>query len=202
MASNKNISYLYPVLSVIFILLSNFLSPEIFESTGYLFAVWFAISFLQFGMGWITNKYFDWGRGTTVLLSVTISASILTLVLVTLMNSYFTQGTLLFESLIMYLLRVILLSSMGLFGFAVSEIYKSKKEFEIANEKLKVYSETIGSSKREAELILREAQLKATQIVSEAETTSKNLLLKKERIERELKEFIQIEKELIKKYEE
>jgi len=119
-----------------------------------------------------------------------------------LMNTYFTQGILLFESLIMYLLRVILLSSMGLFGFAVSEIYKSKKEFDIANEKLKVYSETIGSSKREAELILREAQLKATQIVNEAETTSKNILLKKERIERELKEFIQIEKELIKKYEE
>jgi len=36
----------------------------------------------------------------------------------------------------------------------------------------------------------------------EAEAKSKNMILKKERIEKELQEFIQAEKELIKKYEE
>ena len=50
--------------------------------------------------------------------------------------------------------------------------------------------------------MLREAQLKADKIVNDAEAKSKNTFLKKERIEGELKEFIQIQRELIKRYED
>jgi hypothetical protein len=39
-------------------------------------------------------------------------------------------------------------------------------------------------------------------IINDAEAEAKNITLKKERIESELKEFIQAEKELIKKYED
>ena len=43
---------------------------------------------------------------------------------------------------------------------------------------------------------------KSEKIIFDAEANAKNTLLKKERIESELKEFIQAEKELIKRYEE
>ena len=43
---------------------------------------------------------------------------------------------------------------------------------------------------------------KAEKIVNDAQAAAKNITLKKERIESELKEFIQAEKELIKRYEE
>jgi hypothetical protein len=48
---------------------------------------------------------------------------------------------------------------------------------------------------------VKEAKIKAQKIINDAEASSKNIILKKERIERELREFILAEKELIKKYE-
>jgi regulator of protease activity HflC (stomatin/prohibitin superfamily) len=67
---------------------------------------------------------------------------------------------------------------------------------------VKLLEATAADSKKEAELLMREAKLNADKIVSEAEATAKNIFLKKERIEQELKEFIQTERELIKRYEE
>ena len=52
------------------------------------------------------------------------------------------------------------------------------------------------------EIELREAKVKAEKLLNDAETSAKNTILKKERIEREIKEFIQTERELIKRYEE
>ena len=57
-------------------------------------------------------------------------------------------------------------------------------------------------AKKEAELALKEARVKAEKLINDAELHAKNTILKKERIERELKEFIHTERELIKKYEE
>ena len=68
--------------------------------------------------------------------------------------------------------------------------------------KVKILEETAVDSKKESALALKEASLKAEKIINEAEANAKNTFLKKERIENELKEFIQTERELIKRYEE
>jgi hypothetical protein len=91
---------------------------------------------------------------------------------------------------------------MGIFGMAIQEIVSGEKEALILREKVKVLEATAADSKREAELLMREARLNADKIVNEAEASAKNIFLKKERIEQELKEFIQTERELIKRYEE
>ena len=57
-------------------------------------------------------------------------------------------------------------------------------------------------SQKELQLKIKEANLNAERIINDAEAKAKNLILKKDRIERELKEFIQTERELIKRYEE
>ena len=48
---------------------------------------------------------------------------------------------------------------------------------------------------------MREAKIKAQKILNDAEAEAKDITLKKDRIEKELKEFIRTEKEFIKKYE-
>jgi regulator of protease activity HflC (stomatin/prohibitin superfamily) len=57
-------------------------------------------------------------------------------------------------------------------------------------------------AKKEADLTLKEAKIQAQKLINDAELNAKNIFLKKERIEKELKEFIQIEKELLNKYED
>jgi hypothetical protein len=84
---------------------------------------------------------------------------------------------------------------------AIQEVVSGEKEALVLREKVKVLEATFADSKREAELLLRESQLKAEKIIHDAEVKAKNTFLKKERVENELKEFIQIERELIKRYE-
>jgi hypothetical protein len=95
-----------------------------------------------------------------------------------------------------------MLGAMGFFGMALQEVLGSEREIIILKEKIKVYEQTMMDAKREAELTLREAKVAAQKLVNDAELHAKNTILKKERIEKELKEFIHTERELIKKYEE
>jgi hypothetical protein len=85
---------------------------------------------------------------------------------------------------------------------AIQEILTGEKQALILAEKVKLLEASAGDSKKEAELVLREANIKAEKIIFDADANAKNITLKKERIESELKEFIQAEKELIKRYEE
>ncbi|MBK6914431.1 MAG: hypothetical protein IPH11_12570 [Ignavibacteriales bacterium] len=95
-----------------------------------------------------------------------------------------------------------MLGSMAFFGMAIEEILTSKRDSDLTNEKIRVYESILQESKKLSDLELKTAQLKAKEIIFEAESQAKNIILRKERIERELKEFIQTEKELIKKYEQ
>jgi len=94
-----------------------------------------------------------------------------------------------------------MLGTMGFFGMAMGEIFSLQKELLEVKSKLNIFEEYIKSAKDEAALTVLEAKVKAEKIINNAEASAKNTLLKKERIEKELKEFIQIERELIKKYE-
>ena len=64
-----------------------------------------------------------------------------------------------------------------------------------------MFKTVLHDSGKEAELKIKEAELNADKIIHDAEMEAKEVLMKKERIQKELKDFIQIEKELIRKYE-
>jgi hypothetical protein len=123
-------------------------------------------------------------------------------VVVTFFKEYFTSGDMMTENLILYTLRNITLGAMGFFGMAIGEILHIEKDYAIIKQKLEMYEESIVDSRKEAELEIRAAKIKAQKVISDAEAVAKNIILKKERVENELKEFIETEKELIKKYEE
>ena len=194
--------FFIPLLLGVFIFASNFLNTQLFQFGSNNFAVWFVLSFLCFACGWFMDKTLGWHLGGKVLFALIVGVTIFSLLLISFFRNYFSASELLTENLILYSLRNIMLGTMAIFGMAVVEILTLQKEVSIFEEKIGVYEKTSADSKKGAELELKEAKLKAQKLIYDADATAKNIILKKERIEREIKEFIQAEKELIKKYEE
>ena len=194
--------YLTPGLLGVLMFASNFLNTSLFRFGDNNFAVWFVLSLLCFACGWFINKTLGWKYGGKIVFAMIIAVTIISVLMISFFRDYFSANELLTENLILYSLRDITLGAMAFFGMAVVEILSAQKESMVIKEKLKTYEDLIRDAKKEAELEIKEAKITAQKIINDAEATAKNTFLKKERIERELKEFIQAEKELIKRYEE
>jgi len=195
-------SYSVPFLLGLLIFASNFLNTSLFNFGDRNFAVWFVLSILSFACGWYINRSLGWQLGGKVVFAVIVAMTLISIAIIIFFNEYFGTFELLAENLILFSLRNITLGAMGIFGMAIQEIVSGEKEALILREKVKVLEATAADSKKEAELLLKEASLKAEKIINDSEAKSKNIILKKERIEQELKEFIQTERELLKRYEE
>jgi len=202
MIKNALVNYSVPTLLGLLIFSSNFLNTDLFNFGEQNFAVWFVLSVFCFASGWYINRTLDWHHGGKVIFAVIVSVTAVSMVLIMFFSDYFSANELLTENLILFSLRNITLGAMGIFGMAIQEILTGEKQALILTEKVKLLEASAGDSKKEAELVLREAYIKAEKIIFDAEANAKNTTLKKERIESELKEFIQAEKELIKRYEE
>lgn len=195
-------NYSVPFILGLLIFSSDFLNTSIFHFGDMNFAAWFVLSVLCFACGWYINRSLGWQVGGKVIFSVIVAVTLISILIIIFFNEYFGTFELLTENLILYSLRNITLGAMGIFGMAIQEILSGEKEAAILREKIKVLEVTTDDSKRDADLLMKEAELKAAEIVFEAQAKAKNIFLKKERIEQELKEFIQTERELIKRYED
>jgi len=196
------VNYGAAVLLAAFLFISNFLNTNLFDFGQLNFAVWFVLSIFSFSCGWFINRVLGWQHGGKIVFAIIIAVTIVSLFIIIFFNEYFAAAELLTENIILYSLRNIMLGAMGFFGMAVQEVLGSERESVVLKEKIKVYEQTMLDAKREAELTLKEAKVKAQKLINDAELHAKNTILKKERIESELKEFIHTERELIKRYEE
>ncbi len=196
------VDYGAAVLLAVFLFFSNFLNTNLFDFGQLNFAVWFVLSIFCFSSGWFINRILGWQRGGKIVFAIIIAITIVSLFIIIFFNEYFSASQLITENIILYSLRNIMLGAMGFFGMALQEVLGSERESVILKEKINVYEQTMLDAKREAELTLREAKVAAQKLINDAELSAKNTILKKERIEKELKEFIHTERELIKKYEE
>ncbi len=198
----KYLNYLTPALLAILLFFSNFLSTDLFKLGLLNFAVWFIVSVFAFACGWFINKTLGWSYGGKIIFAVIISTSLISIIMVSLFSDYFGINDLLTENIILFMLRNIILGSMGFFGMSVCEIFVLQKAMISEKQKSENLERSTVNLEKEAELILKEAKVNAERIVLDAEKKSKNLLDKKERIETQLRKFINTEKELLKKYEE
>ncbi len=196
------INYGAVILLGILIFASDFLNTDLFNFGEQNFSVWFVLSIFCFSSGWYINKSFGWNKGGKVVFSLIVAVTAISIFLVTFFADYFGAHEILTENLILYSLRNITLGSMAFFGMAVQEVISTRRNTELLEEKVELLQKDSELSKKEADLIVEEAKVKAQKIINDAEAKAKNIILKKERIEKELKEFIQVEKELIKRYEE
>lgn len=199
----KNIiNYSTAILLGVLIIASDFLDTDIFNFDEKNFAVWFVLSILCFASGWYINKTLGWHKGGKIVFSVIISVTIVSIFMVTFFSGYFNANEILTENLILYSLRNVTLGAMGFFGMAIQEVINNRRDTQNLIEKVELLERETDISNKEVQLKIKEANLNAERIINDAEAKAKNLILKKERIERELKEFIQTERELIKRYEE
>ena len=194
--------YLTPVLLGILMFASNFLNTSLFKFGENSFAVWFVLSVMCFACGWFMNKTLGWRFGGKAVFSAIIAVAIISVLMISFFRDYFAANELLSENLILYSLRDITLGAMAFFGMSVVEVLTVQRDSMVMREKLNHYENLIKDVKKEAELELKEAKINAQKIINDAELEARNTILRKERIEKELKEFIQVEKELVKKYEE
>jgi len=195
------IRYIVPALLAVLLFSSNFLNKKLFGFDDQNFAVWFVLSVLCFACGWYINQSLGWHLAGRVVFAIIVSAAFLSIIMITFFQEYFDANELITENLLLYSLRNITLGAMAFFGMAVAEVLMLQKELLVFQEKQKVIDDTGKDLKKEAELELREAKMKAQKVLNDAEIEAKEIMLKKERIEKELKEFIRTEKEFIKKYE-
>lgn len=193
-------NYIFPLLLGILMFASNFLNTKLFNFGDHNFTVWFVLTVLCFALGWYINKSLGWRTGGKIVFSLIIAATIISIMIITFFRDYFAANELLTENLILYSLRNVTLGAMAFFGMATSEVLTLEKEIAVVKEKLKTYEDELKDAKKEAELEIREAKIEAKKIINDAKITAKDILMKKEKIETELKDFIQAEKEIIKKY--
>lgn len=199
----KNIfNYATSILLGVLIFASDFLDTDIFNFDEKNFAVWFVLSILCFASGWYINKTLGWHKGGKIVFSVIIAVTIVSIFMITFFSGYFNANEILTENLILYSLRNVTLGAMGFFGMAIQEVINNRKDAQMLMEKYELLGRESDVSQKELQLKIKEANLNAERIINDAEAKAKNLILKKDRIERELKEFIQTERELIKRYEE
>jgi len=199
--SNKLSSFFAPAVLAVLIFTSNFLNTGIFNFNDNNFAVWFILSLFCFACGWLINKTMGWHWGGKVLFVITITTSLFSLVFIVFFGEYFSANNLVTENLILYSLRNVTLGAMGFFGMAIAEIFQLQRELESISSKIEGIKEKDSDGRLETNLLVKEAAFKAKSIITEAELEAQKILQNKERIEKELTEFIRTEKELIKKYE-
>lgn len=202
MNTKKTYYYLTPFMMAILIFSSNFLDTELFHFGGLNFAVWFVLSLFCFSCGWLMDKTLGWKSGGKALFALTVAASLLSVGVISFFSDYFGSSQLLAENLILYSLRNVTLGCMGFFGMTLAELMIVQSDIRSQNFKIDAYEKIIENAHREAEMEVKEAKLKAGQIIADAEAKAKKMLENKERIEKDLKEFIQTEKELLKRYED
>jgi len=196
------ISYTTPLLFAVLIFTSDFLETSLFKFGELNFAFWFIISVFCFGAGWFIVKSFGYQSAGKMIFAISIGTAIVSVFIVAFFREYFNASNPTVENLFLFALRNFFLGAMGFFGLAIREVWTMRTTMLMQTEKLKLIEETIRDSKKESELIIKDAQVQAAKILNDAEAASKNIFLRKERVEKELRDFIQIEKELIKKYEE
>ena len=197
----KSFYYLTPVLLAVLMFASNFLNTKLFSIELVNFTVWFILSAFAFSFGWLINKTLGWEHGGKIVFAVIVAATGVSVLMVIFFSDYFDINELLTESLILYSLRNILLGVMGFFGMATSEVITLQKEFEFQKQKKENFEAALNDTRTHANLIIDEAKIKSEKIIFEAEKDANTIVEKKKRIELQLKEYIQAEKELIKKYE-
>ena len=189
----KSIYLLLPLFLVFLLLLSNLLSAKLLLISNHHFTIWFIFLLFSFGTGWLMNSGFKWDLGVKTISIVTFASVIISLTIVALFKDSFDISNSIIDNFILYSLRVFVLGMFSIFGLSIAEVVKLQK---VIIEKLES-----SSSEDEAAFALKEAKLKAEKIIFEAEKASKNINERKMKVEIQLRELIQTEREVIRNYE-
>jgi len=194
----KNILFVYPISLTLLLLLSNLLSVNIFVNSDFSFLVWFVLMLVAFFIGWFINSSFKWLLGIKVVFISIISAILLSFVIILLFKSSFSINNSLIGNIVLFSIRIFILGSFSIFGISISENLKNR----LQNDNMDKADENIPTNNVEnADLLIREAKLKAEKLLFDAEKEYNTIKERKMQIEIQLRELIHTEREVIRNYE-
>jgi len=168
--------YLTPAIIAALIFASNFLNTSIFGIATGDFSVWFILSVFVFASGWFMNLTMGSITGGKVLFTAIVAITIVSIIMVTVFSGYFGMSEMLVENILIFALRNIFLGSIGFFGMAISENLILHKELANYKTKNNHYETYVENSKKEAQLIINDAKIKAEKIIFEAQKKSSNVI--------------------------
>ncbi len=180
---------------------SDFLSTNLFCQETVNFAVWFVLSIFAFSSGWIIAKTAGWENGGKLIFTAIAATTLVTMFFVTFFDKYFHINGTLAENIILFALRNVALGATGIFGLAIAEVFNLQNELKAIKNKNESDNEKNDEAQKKANLIISRAKLEAEKIIFEAEKKNRELIEKREQAENSLKEFINMEKDLIEKYD-
>lgn len=194
----KNILFIYPISLAFLLLLSNLLSANIFVNSDFTFLVWFVLMLVAFFIGWFINSSFKWLLGIKVVFISIMSAIILSFVIFLLFGNSFSINNSLIGNIVLFSIRIFVLGSISIFGISISENFNNRQQ----NDNLDKPDENSPTNNVEnADLLIREAKLKAEKLLFDAEKEYNAIKERKMQIEIQLRELIHTEREVIRNYE-
>lgn len=196
------LDYFGALLIALLMYASNFIGVDYFNFGANNFAVWFVLSVMCFASGWFLSRQAGWQYGGKILFAVIVATLFLSLFTITFFNEYFGSDNISAENIILYSLKNITLGAMGFFGMAIQFILQGAREVIILKEKIKILENSKADYELQGALIIKEAELKAREIVNNAESEAEKISMIKTKTEEELKQLIKSEFELLKKYRE
>lgn len=184
------------------IFISNFAETKFLIFTAEGFGYWFVIFLFSTCLGFIVSYLFRLKRSLWIaiisFLSISSISSLITLITPSLFNLE-KSGL---ESIVKQNLKILLSSVFGVFGILIWQSTYLAKELVRSEEKVKFYEKNVLDAKREAEILKKEAEVKANEIIFEAKKKVQQLEKLKRDLELKLREFLQIELSVLDKHEE
>jgi len=195
--TTKIIYYTLPLFLLSLMVISILLNTNLFVNEDYTFVVWFVLMLAAFAAGKLMFPAFSKNYGAKIILVVTVIAAFLDLGIVATFHEKFSVHATLIGNLVLFALRVMLLGFSAFFGFIYSQL--SRVSDTVKKEEVN-FSED-NKNKEQVDLIIKQAKLKAEKIIFDAQKEAGQIKENKEKLELELRQLIQTEREVLRQYE-
>ncbi len=186
----------------VIIFFSNFGESEITSVKSLGFGFWFVMLLFAGSMGFILSYLFGLKRSLWIYLIIFISISFISALIILITPTLFTNSATSFNLLVVQILKIGLVSVFGLLGGLIWQNIFLAKELVRADEKIKFYEKNVLDAKREAEILKKEAEVKANEMIFDAKKKVQELEKLKRDLEIKLREFLHIELSVLNKHED
>lgn len=173
---------------------------SVFGSMG--FGFWFVMILFTGCLGFIISYLFGLKKSLWIVLVSFLVISILSALVTLIKPSLFNYQSISFTAILSQILKIVLASVFGLLGVLIWQNISLAKELVRADEKIKFYEKNVLDAKREAEILKKEAEVKANELIFDAKKKVQELEKLKRDLEIKLREFLQIELSVLDKHEQ
>ncbi len=184
------------------IFLSNFGETQIVAFYPYGFSFWFVMLTFAALLGFIISYTFGLKQSLWIILITFLIVSIISSLLILIKPDLFKIEVFSIANVLLQVLKIGLSSIFGLLGILIWQNIHLSKELVRADEKIKFYEMNVLDAKREAEILKKEAEVKASEIIFDATKKVQELEKLKLELEVKIREFLQTELSVLDKHEE